>query len=266
MFLTEGAAANRTRVATQNVLGRMISQMTTIRSATVVISGEEDHIGIGRCLYSQNGIRHGHHRVGCLAPTAVDAIARMVAGSISGLKAESVSVIDARTGRAMAPRSDDAMASTRNIEIKLAAEKMASERLKEALGYISGIRISVNAVVETREIVRETTSYDDPKLGVTQEAMSRVVPVGSVRGREPGIRANAGLRITTAFPIRTPSGPFERRLIRAGSERTGVRPQRPAGDRSRWLCTRDQREYRYTTFLLRGAASTTSRYRRARRR
>ncbi|MEE2906306.1 MAG: hypothetical protein VX527_00590 [Planctomycetota bacterium] len=207
MFLTKGQQRTRTRVATQNVLGRMISQMTTIRSATVVISGEDDHVGIGRAFVPRTASVTVVTQSEALKPNAVDAIARMVAGSISGLKAESVSVIDARTGRAMAPRSDDAMASTRNMEIKLAAEKMASERLKEALGYVNGIRISVNAVVETREIVRETTSYEDPKLGVTQETMSESSRSDPARGREPGIRANTGLRITTPLPVATPSGP-----------------------------------------------------------
>ncbi|MDG2423707.1 MAG: hypothetical protein P8M22_07000 [Phycisphaerales bacterium] len=207
MFLTKGQQRTRTRVATQNVLGRMISQMGSIQGATVVISGEDDHVGIGRAFVPRTASVTVVTESGPLAPAAVDAIARMVAGSISGLKAESVSVIDARTGRAMAARSDDAMASTRNMEIKLAAEKMASERLRDALGYINGIRISVNAVVETREIVRETTSYEDPKLGVTQEMMSESSRTDPNRSREPGIRANTGLRITTPLPMATHSGP-----------------------------------------------------------
>ena len=45
LFLTKGQYRTRTRVATQNVLGRMIAQMHNVRSATVVISGEEDAVG-----------------------------------------------------------------------------------------------------------------------------------------------------------------------------------------------------------------------------
>ena len=207
MFLTKGQQRTRTRVATQNVLGRMISQMGSIQSATVVISGEDEHVGIGRAFVPRTASVTVVTTSGPLAPAAVDAIARMVAGSISGLKAESVSVIDARTGRAMSARSDDAMASTRNMEIKLAAEKMAAERLREALGYIGGIRISVNAVVETRERVREITSYEDAKLGITQETLSESSRSDPSRSQEPGIRANAGLRITTPLPMTPPSGP-----------------------------------------------------------
>ncbi|MBG82936.1 MAG: hypothetical protein CMJ40_00145 [Phycisphaerae bacterium] len=207
MFLTKGQQRTRTRVATQNVLARMISQMSQVRTATVVISGEDDHIGIGRAFVPRTASVTVVTESEPLKPEGVDAIARMVAGSISGLKAESVSVIDARTGRAMAARSGDAVASTRNMETKLAAERMAHSRLQESLGYIKGIRISVNAVVESREIVRETTSYEDPKLGVTQETLSESTRTTPVNGREPGIRANSGLRVTMPLPIAAQSGP-----------------------------------------------------------
>ena len=207
MFLTKGQQRTRTRVATQNVLARMISQMSQVRTATVVISGEDDHIGIGRAFIPRTASVTVVTESEPLNSEGVDAIARMVAGSIAGLKAESVSVIDARTGRAMAARSGDAMASTRNMETKLAAEKMAHSRLQESLGYIKGIRISVNAVVESREIVRETTSYEDPKLGVTQETLSESTRTTPMNGREPGIRANSGLRVTMPLPIAAQSGP-----------------------------------------------------------
>ena len=207
MFLTKGQQRTRTRVATQNVLARMITQMSQIRSATVVISGEDDHIGIGRAFVPRTASVTVVTEAEPLDSDGVDAIARMVAGSISGLKAESVSVIDARTGRALSARSGDTIASTRNMETKLAAEKMALSRLQEALGYINGIRISVNAVVESREIVRETTSYEDPKVGVTQETISESTRTNPIKGREPGIRANSGLRVTMPLPMASQSVP-----------------------------------------------------------
>ncbi|MCH2132358.1 MAG: hypothetical protein MK116_01285 [Phycisphaerales bacterium] len=207
MFLTKGQQRTRTRVATQNVLARMISQMANVKKATVVISGEEEHVGIGRAFVPRTASVSVVTDSGALSPQTVDAIARTVAGSTTGLKAESVSVIDARTGRAMTARPDDAMASTINMEIKLAAEKMALTRLEEALGYIPGIRISVNAVVQTREMVRETTSFEDPKLGVTQETLSESNLTAASRGQEPGVRANLGLRVTTPVQAMGRSGP-----------------------------------------------------------
>ena len=114
------------------------------------------------------------------------------------------------------------MASTRNMETKLAAEKMAHSRLQESLGYIKGIRISVNAVVESREIVRETTSYEDPKLGVTQETLSESTRTTPMNGREPGIRANSGLRVTMPLPIAAQSGPAKRGYVRASRKRPGL--------------------------------------------
>ncbi|MCH2152110.1 MAG: hypothetical protein MK089_02095 [Phycisphaerales bacterium] len=207
MFLTKGQQRTRTRVATQNVLARMISQMSNINTATVVISGDEDHIGIGRAFVPRTASVTVVPASGPLSPPAVDAIARMVAGSTSGLKATDVSVIDAGTGRAMAARPQDSMSLTRNMETKLATEKMALSRLEDALGYIPGIRISVNAVVESREIVRETTSYEDPKLGVTKEMLSESIRSEGGMGQEPGIRANAGLRVTMPMAQASAGGP-----------------------------------------------------------
>ncbi|MCH2148131.1 MAG: hypothetical protein MK095_01715 [Phycisphaerales bacterium] len=202
LFLTKGQYRTRTRVATQNVLGRMIAQMHNVRSATVVISGEEDAVGLGRAFIPRTASVTVLTNGEAIDPQGVDAIARMVAGATHGLKTESVAVIDARTGRSFAARGDDALAVSRNMDIKLAAEKHAKRTLEEALGYIPGVRISVNAVVDTREIVRETTSYDEPKQGLTSESFEESINSGSSHGGEPGIRANTGVRITT--PQRSP--------------------------------------------------------------
>jgi flagellar biosynthesis/type III secretory pathway M-ring protein FliF/YscJ len=47
--------------------------------------------------------------------------------------------------------------------------------------------------------VQETTSFEDPKHGVTEEMMSESSHASPPRGGEPGIRANTGLRVTTAI-------------------------------------------------------------------
>jgi len=197
LFLTKGQYRTRTRVATQNVLARMIAQMANIRSATVVISGENDNIGIGRAFIPRTASVTVLTASDGLAQPAVDAIARMVAGATHGVKTEAVAVIDARTGRSLSARGDDAMSLTRNMDIKLAAEKHSKKTLMEALGYIPGVRVSVNAVVDTRETVREVTTFEEPKVGVTGEAFEESVQSQGSSGLEPGMRANTGVRVTT---------------------------------------------------------------------
>ncbi len=197
LFLTKGQYRTRTRVATQNVLGRMIGQMANVRSATVVISGDDETVGIGRAFIPRTASVTVLTVTDGLTQPAVDSIARMVAGATHGLKTESVAVIDAMTGRSFSARGDDSMALTRNMDIKLAAEKHSKQRLGDALGYIPGVRISVNAVVDTRETVREITTYEDPKVGVTAETFEESVQSQGTGGSEPGIRANTGVRVTT---------------------------------------------------------------------
>ena len=197
LFLTKGQYRTRTRVATQNVLARMIGQMANVRSATVVISGGDETVGIGRAFIPRTASVTVLTVADGLAQPSVDSIARMVAGATHGVKTESVAVIDARTGRSFSARGDDSMALTRNMDIKLAAEKHSKSTLAEALGYISGVRISVNAVVDTRESVREVTTFDDPKHGVTGEAFEESVQSQAAGGMEPGMRANTGFRVTT---------------------------------------------------------------------
>lgn len=197
LFLTKGQYRTRTRVATQNVLGRMIGQMADVRSATVVISGDDETVGIGRAFIPRTASVTVLTVAEGLSQPAVDSIARMVAGATHGLKTEAVAVIDARTGRSFSARGDDTMALTRNMDIKLAAEKHSKQRLADALGYIPGVRISVNAVVDTRETVREVTTFEDPKVGITGEVFEESVQSQGSGGLEPGIRANTGVRVTT---------------------------------------------------------------------
>ena len=197
LFLTKGQYRTRTRVATQNVLARMIGQMANVRSATVVISGDDETVGIGRAFIPRTASVTVLTATDGLSQPSVDSIARMVAGATHGLKTESVAVIDARTGRSFSARGDDSMALTRNMDIKLAAEKHSKSTLIEALGYIPGVRISVNAVVDTRETVREVTTFDDPKHGVTNEAFEESVQSQGAGLSEPGLRANTGFRVTT---------------------------------------------------------------------
>ena len=80
LFLTKGQYRTRTRVATQNVLARMIAQMQNVRSATVVISGDGDTRGIGRAFIPRTASVTVLTERDGLAQPVVDAVARMVAG------------------------------------------------------------------------------------------------------------------------------------------------------------------------------------------
>jgi len=132
---------------------------------------------------------------GELSQTQVDAIASMVAGSHAGLKVQNVQVIDARANRAMTARTDDSLNTGRNLEMKLAAERHAKSNLESALSFISGVMIAVNAQVDTKEVVQQTSKVEDPKIGVTDSTSRNVTSSNNGGGSEPGVRPNTGLSI-----------------------------------------------------------------------
>src|SRR5439155_5261350 len=114
---------NRQRylVAKMNVLASMISQMSGIEKATVVIDQPEGMGAIGKANVASSASVNVTTRGSELSQMQVDAIANLVAHSHAGLKPENVAVIDARTGKSLKARSDDAMASSKYLEVKLAA-------------------------------------------------------------------------------------------------------------------------------------------------
>ncbi len=194
LFLTKGQYQTRTRVATQNVLAGMIARMRNIQSATVVISGGDDSVGIGRAFIERSASVTVLSKENEIDQVLVDAIARMVAGATHGLKSESVAVIDARTGRSFYARSHET--TSVNPDLKHATEVDARAVLVDLLGYIPGVRINVHAIKVSR---------------VSNPVASAAVPLAkSMSGPAPGpfsakanlleelgIRANMGMHLSS---------------------------------------------------------------------
>ena len=194
LFLTKGQYQTRTRVATQNVLAGMIARMRNIQSATVVISGGDDSVGIGRAFIERSASVTVLSKENEIDQVLVDAIARMVAGATHGLKSESVAVIDARTGRSFYARSHEA--TSVNPDLKHAAEVDARAVLVDLLGYIPGVRINVHAVTIPPASVLEVPAAIPPT-----ESMSGPAP-GPFSAKanlleELGILANRGMRLSS---------------------------------------------------------------------
>lgn len=194
LFLTKGQYQTRTRVATQNVLAGMIARMRNIQSATVVISGGDDSVGIGRAFIERSASVTVLSKENEIDQVLVDAIARMVAGATHGLKSESVAVIDARTGRSFYARSHET--TSVNPDLKHATEVDARAVLVDLLGYIPGVRINVHAIRVSR-VSNPVASAAVPLA----ESMSGPAP-GPFSAKanlleELGIRANMGMHLSS---------------------------------------------------------------------
>lgn len=181
----------RYMVAKMNVLSGMISQMTGIARATVVIDPSEN-TAIGKSHVPPSASVTVLARGGELNQQQVDAIARLVAGSHAGLKPQNVSIVDARTGRALQARTDDFIAAGRYMEVKLDAERHVKTSIENALAYIPGVIIAVNALVDTKQVIQETSTYDEPKTGVLEDESEAMSSTSGGPAAEPGVRSNTG--------------------------------------------------------------------------
>jgi flagellar biosynthesis/type III secretory pathway M-ring protein FliF/YscJ len=196
-FRTSQQNRQRYIVAKMNVLSGMISQMTGIERATVVID-PSDNTAIGKSHIPSSASVTVLARGGELGQQQVDAIARLVAGSHAGLKPQNVSIIDARTGRAHQARTDDYIAAGRYMEVKQDAERHVKASIENALGYIPGVRISVNALVDTKQVVLESLTHDEPKIAVTEDESEELTSSSGGNAAEPGVRPNTGASLVAS--------------------------------------------------------------------
>ncbi|MCZ6543681.1 MAG: hypothetical protein O6768_08455 [Planctomycetota bacterium] len=193
-FLTRDQHRRRWLVAKMNVLSAMISRFRGLERATVVID-QPDRPGFGRSHISPTASVFVEPRSGELTQTQVEAIAELVAGSHAGLKTQDVRVINGKTGRPHQARHEDLLMSTKNLEIKRAVERDVRATIENALDYIAGVRIAVNAMVNTTQVEQRTDSFEDPKVGPLSSGSRTITSSEPVAGGVPGVQTNAGVAI-----------------------------------------------------------------------
>jgi flagellar M-ring protein FliF len=194
-FRSKYQSAQRYRITKMQVLGRVIAQMDGIDFAEVVIDEPDRPAGLGASYLRPSASVMVKARQGEIAQKQVDAIAHLVAGSHSGLKAQDVKVIDAGAGRVMRVRADADQSANLHIDIKAQHERDTKAKLLEALSYIPGVLVEVTAIVDTRVEQQRIDSYDEPKVAPVEES-SRLMNSSSGGGSgEAGVRPNAGASV-----------------------------------------------------------------------
>lgn len=195
-FLSKSQNDRRWLIASMNVLSRTVSSMSGIQRATVVIHEPQNPGGIGRSHIPASASVMVVTRAGePLTQQKVDAIAALVAGAHANLKPDNVEVVDA-TGRRHRARADDAHNASANFELQQTKERVAREKINETLSYIPGVKVAVSATMDTREIIQQKRSFDEPRLGVTGESSRLTSSSNQTLGREAGVRPNTGAAIT----------------------------------------------------------------------
>jgi flagellar biosynthesis/type III secretory pathway M-ring protein FliF/YscJ len=196
-FLTREQNRKRWLVAKMNVVSALVGRFRGIQHATAVIDRSEK-VGFGQThepptasvtvVPAGDGLTQGQ----------VEAIAHLVAGAEPGLKASNVKVIDAKNGRRHLPRSEDEFVSGKYLEVKQAQEKHTKSTITDALSYIPGVHIAVNAMMDTRRVEQRTDSFEDPKVGPLSSSRRTIDSSSQTAGSEPGIRPNTGVALPSS--------------------------------------------------------------------
>ena len=130
-----------------------------------------------------------------LNQTKVDAIAHLVARAHPRLEVDQVAVVDATVGRSYQPRGDDEMSGRAHLEQKQATESYLRRTIEEHLDYIPGVRVAVNAQVDSSVAERTRTTYEEPKVGPVEDETRTLSSTNQRRPQEPGVRSNTGVAI-----------------------------------------------------------------------
>ena len=212
-FLTRDQNDKRWLVAKMNVLSGLISGFGGIDRATVVIDPSSGNRGFGAARIPPTASVNVWSR-GELTQSQAEAIAALVAASEAGLDPTTVSVIDARTLKRFQPRSDDDLSTGKYLDVKRRVETHVKRTISELLDYIPGVRIGVNAIVDTSRVVTRRESFEEPKIGPLSDTSESEESVEQRAATEPGMRPNAGAKVASG------QGAIRTRSREATSSRT----------------------------------------------
>lgn len=188
-------------IAMQNELSRIIGQFQSVDRAAVIIDAPEPRsLGMAARVptASVTIFMTGNQP---LTQSMVDGAAALVAGAKAGLDIRNVRVIDGVRGQQRRARSDDDMLASGYLEHSAKVEQRVRDRLMDMLSYIPGVIIAVNAQVDVRRSVSETSRVLDSGRGTVtaprRETTSERVQQQGSAGAEPGVRPNTGISIDT---------------------------------------------------------------------
>jgi flagellar biosynthesis/type III secretory pathway M-ring protein FliF/YscJ len=179
------------------VLERMISKMNGIASAVVVIDEPLSTPGIGKAYTAPSATVTVITRGDGLAQHQVDAIASAVVGAHAGMKVANVAVIDANAGKTYQARDGDQIGVGKNLELKLETERIVQSKIEQLLA-IPGMRVSVNAIVDSRREEKRIQEFQKPLIGPLESSTREQNSTSSSRGAEPAVVPNTGASIAAA--------------------------------------------------------------------
>ncbi len=208
-------------LALQNELAAVIGEMDGVRKAAVIIDSPPPG-GLGMSARKATASAVVFSYSGPLRQNAVDAIAGLIAGAVSGLDIADVRVIDGATNRQLRARTEDGLVASDYLELLEKYEERFRQKLLDALVYIPGVIVAVNAQVDVRRTQLSETRYMPSGEGtvglLSREGSTERNQSQSPSGAEPGVRPNTGADLTRGggraeqFTESESDGEFENRF------------------------------------------------------
>ena len=123
----------------------------------------------------------------------VDGFAKLVAGAVSGLKPQNVSITDVRTGRSYSVPAPEDSAGLDALSLEKKREDHLRTKILGSLADMPGVRVAVRVELDSAKRVTQKIRHDapQPKMESTQSTES----AGSGGAAESGVQANLGQSI-----------------------------------------------------------------------
>ncbi|ASV73697.1 Flagellar M-ring protein FliF [Thermogutta terrifontis] len=166
----------RTKIALQKELSRVISQMAGVQDAVVMFS-RTNQGGLRRETVTTASVAIKPIGGQELSDQVIRSIRYYVAKSIGGLKPEDVVVTNMDTGANYYALDDQPLqAAEGTYALKRSWEQYFAEKVKTALGYVPGVLVSCNVELDPTKYQRQEQVKLDPKavaLDVTETTKTR---------------------------------------------------------------------------------------------
>ncbi len=194
--LSDPGRRERARLSLQARLGRMVTMMEGVQSATVLLAEGNNGIFSGERYEPKATVQVAlRPQVEGLSPGVAETIRRMVAFGVQGIKPETVAVVD-NQGRIYEERKTDDDQAVMTTFDKLRREREADivAKVRNALAPIAGPKIAVSAaVILNQDKVKEHALRVNPDEVVVDSERTRsrtATSTPSEIGGVPGTSSN----------------------------------------------------------------------------
>ncbi|MCW5757612.1 MAG: hypothetical protein KIT54_10285 [Phycisphaeraceae bacterium] len=176
------------------VLSESLSSWRSLRQARVLIDMPEQS-GLGRAHRAPTASVMVWPASGELPQATVDAIARSVAGAVSGLEPSGVQIADGSNGMVYVVQDQKRLDVRGALEQRAQVEAMIEGKLREFLRDIPGMSLAVLARVDSTRRTQQSQRYERPVTALVSESRTESSQQNTVQGGVGGTRSNESMTI-----------------------------------------------------------------------